>query len=91
MSDETETLRLIDVLKRHADEADALCRSLNELFEGHNTTACLMAMGAIIGSQMGGDEVDSRIMEDRMTLLVATINMQVGVQKMLGAEKHTLN
>lgn len=88
MSDDLYEVRLLDLFKDLGPEADEICRGLNDLFEGRNTTACIMAMGAIIGSQLGEDE---RISDDRLTILMGAINLQVAAQKIISDNKKTMN
>lgn len=85
MSDSEEIIPLIEVFKRHSDEADELVRRLDELLDGHNSVACTMAMGAVIGAQCCGDD---DIAAERAAIVMASIMMQISSHKEL---RNTLN
>lgn len=85
--DDAREVRLLDVFKEFGAEADAISHELNSLFENRNITACIMAMGAVIGSQLGDDKED-RMTDDRLTILMGSINLQVAAQKVMSSKKH---
>lgn len=86
--DTHETKRLFDLFKEHAAEADALSVQLNALFAGKDIVACIMAMGAVMGSQAAA-ETEVRASE-QMVILLGAINFQIAAQQSLPS-KHSMN
>jgi hypothetical protein len=73
MSDETMSIREMFHLK--AVEADKLTGELQKMLAGRSTVACVMSMGAVLGSMLR--EQDENTRAEYSTMLAAAILMQL--------------
>lgn len=85
---EIEMRPLVDVFKEHSHEADELSERLNTLMCDHHIIASLMAMGAVIGTQLRESEDAT---SEYMVVLLTAIQLHANARGWSAELKKRMN